>query len=101
MDESRRCLACGLNLVGPFQPEIAFTLPQPAGSEEAQESDPEVVARAWICPGCGLLQWYAKDEYLAPLLDAAEAGESVAGMPDTSYERRTQMLRMLRRVRRI
>jgi hypothetical protein len=101
MDESKRCMACGLKLVGPFQPEIAFTLSEPAGPEEAREAGPEVVACAWICPGCGLLQWYAEDEYLAPLLDAAETGMPVTGIPDASYGRRTHMLRMLRRVRRI
>jgi hypothetical protein len=48
-----------------------------------------------------LVHWYADDQDLAKLqqLDAVEELEGVE--PGSSYERRAQMQRMLRKVRRI
>jgi hypothetical protein len=98
MEEERLCVACGAELTGPFQPKI--TLSGVLSAEEAEETL-KVSARAWICPGCGLVHWYAEDKYLDLLLAATASDETLAPRPDTSYERRTQMLHMLRRVRRM
>jgi hypothetical protein len=98
MEESRPCSACGAYLLGPFQPKIALT--QMPSAEEPEGEKVTVAARAWICPGCGLVHWYAEDEDLAklPMVDLAD---ETSPKPGTSYERRSQMLRMLRRVRRM
>jgi uncharacterized protein with PIN domain len=98
MEEQRLCIACGAELAGPFQPEITLSSVLPA--EEAEEML-KVSAYAWICRGCGLVHWYAGNEYLDLLLVAASADEAPTPKPDSSYERRTQMLHMLRRVRRM
>jgi uncharacterized protein with PIN domain len=98
MEEQRLCIACGAELAGPFQPQITLSGVLPA--EEAEEA-PKVVAHAWICPGCGLVHWYAEEEYLELLLVVASSDEALSPKPDASYERRTQMLHMLRRVRRM
>jgi len=88
-------MACGAGLVGPMAPRITLSY-VPAG-EEAIKAD----ARAWICPACGLVHWYGEEESLARLQDSGgEIGEHEA-VPGASYERRTQVLRMLRRVRRM
>lgn len=101
MDEDRLCTACRASLAGPFQPRI--TLTQPAAGGEDKEV--KIVARSWICPGCGLVHWYARDEDLDSLLEAAleieEAGKVGELEPGSSYERRSKMVRMLRRVRRM
>jgi hypothetical protein len=100
MDEPRLCIDCRADLVGPFRPRITLTR-----SPAAQEADQEpltVGAQAWICPACGLLHWYAEDEALARLANLVEkGGGEEAATPASSYERRAQMLRMLRRVRRM
>jgi hypothetical protein len=98
MDESRPCSACGAYLTGPFQPGIALT--QELSPEEPEGKKVTVAVRAWICPMCGLVHWYAAGEDLGkiPVVEAAEA----TGLTQaTSYERRSQMMRMLRRVRRM
>jgi len=100
MDEPRLCTDCRADLVGPFRPRI--TLTQPPAVPEADQAPLTVGAQAWICPGCGLVHWVAEDEALDRLagLVETEAGDGAA-TPDSSYERRAQMLRMLRRVRRM
>jgi hypothetical protein len=98
MDDSRPCNACGTSLAGPFQPKIVLT--QEPLAEEPQGEKVHVAAHAWICPGCGLVHWYAQDEDLNKL-PMPESAEEAGPKPGTSYERRAQMLRMLRRVRRM
>jgi hypothetical protein len=100
MDEDRLCTACRASLVGPFQPRITLT----HGAGEGEEQELKVSARSWICPGCGLVHWYARDEDLDKLLDVLSEDQAVGAAgakPDSSYERRSQMLRMLRQVRRM
>lgn len=99
MEEPRLCIACGAGLAGPFEPKL--TLTRDPATEESPEKPLTVVTHAWICPGCGLAQWYADDESLAGILAAASDDDLLSAQPDLSYERRTQMLRMLRRVRRM
>jgi hypothetical protein len=99
MEESRLCIACGCKLQGPFEPQITTT--QAPSAEDPDGMPLTVVAQAWICPGCGLVHWYADDESLAELLAVASSDEALSAQPDASYERRMQMLRMLRRVRRM
>ncbi len=99
MDDSRLCSDCGANLAGPFQPKIALTLAPSSGEAEKKIA---VTARAWICPDCGLVHWYAQDEDLSQLpLAGTDEEQAAAPKPGTSYERRVQMRRMLRRVRRM
>ena len=98
---SRVCLTCGVSLMGAFGPRITLTMVVPAASENQQDGELKVAARSWICPGCGLVHWYAEDEHLGPLLNAATNAELLTGEPGQSYERRAHMLRMLRRVRRL
>jgi uncharacterized protein with PIN domain len=99
MEEERRCIACGAEVIGPFQPKISLT--KTVSAEGSDQEKLSVAARCWICPGCGLLHWYTEDEDLEKLLEVALAEQEVAATPGTSYERRSQMLRMLRRVRRM
>jgi hypothetical protein len=99
MERDRVCIACGAHLSGPFQPQIDLTFAPPA--EESEQASLKVSARSWICPGCGLVHWYARDEDLDSLLEVALAGEPIEAEPGVGYERRMQMLRMLRRVRRM
>jgi hypothetical protein len=99
MEESRLCIACGYELQGPFEPQINLT--QAPSAEDAEGTPLTVVARAWICPGCGLAHWYADDESLAEISAVVSSDEALSAQPDASYERRMQMLRMLRRVRRM
>jgi hypothetical protein len=98
MDDEHLCIACGAGLAGPFQPKITLNRPP----EQENDAEPaRVSAHAWICPGCGLVHWYTGDEDLAKLLDADVAIEPLEATPGQGYERRSQMLRMLRRVRRM
>lgn len=97
LDAERRCIACGANLTGPFQPEV--TLSRPAETESAGKV--RITAQPWICPGCGLVHWYAPDEGLDKLMDALPEDEEAPVKPGSNYERRSQMMRMLRRVRRM
>jgi len=99
--DSRICVTCGVNLMGAFGPRITLTMALPAESEEQEDGELKVAARSWICPGCGLVHWYAEEEHLGPLLDAAANTNVLTGEPGQSYERRAHMLRMLRRVRRL
>jgi uncharacterized protein with PIN domain len=99
MEEERRCIACGAEVIGPFQPKISVT--KAVSAEGSDQEELAVAVRSWICPGCGLVQWYAEDEDLDKLLEMALAGQEFAAKPGSSYERRSQMLRMLRRVRRM
>jgi hypothetical protein len=61
----------------------------------------QVSAHSWICPGCGLVHWYAEEQALEELLEMIPDGLGANAQPDTSYERRSRMLRMLRRVQRM
>jgi hypothetical protein len=99
MEESRLCIACGAQLAGPFQPKTTLTQHPPTVEMEADSLTAE--AHAWICLGCGLVHWYADDESIAQILAAGADDGALPTQPDTSYERRAQMLRMLRRVRRM
>jgi len=93
MNQGRRCLACGVNLAGPFLPRMDLVPPAGEPDDEAQ-----VVAYAWACPECGLVHWYAAE----PEPDEQEdAPGEVVGRPGPSYERRSEIARMLRRVRRM
>ncbi len=99
MEEERLCIACEANLVGPFQPKM--TLNMALSAEESDQATLTMTARPWICPGCGLVHWYVGDRDLDRALALATADEALDAQPADSYERRTQMLRMLRRVRRM
>lgn len=98
---SRMCVTCGVNLMGAFGPRITLTMDLPAESEDQEGDELKVAVRSWICPGCGLVHWYAEEDHLGPLLNAAANAELLTGEPGQSYERRAHMLRMLRRVRRL
>ena len=98
MEEERRCSACDTPLLGPFEPELGLTSTE---FEQEPEQEVTVLARAWICPGCGLAHWYAQGPDLAQLESLARVAEELVPKPGTSYERRMQVLRMLRRVRRM
>ena len=94
VQEERQCSACDTALVGPFAPDLALT-------RTAPEQEVAVLARAWTCPACGLVHWYVPEPDLEQLQSIAEVAEELAPKPGTSYERRMQVLRMLRRVRRM
>jgi hypothetical protein len=87
--------------MGAFGPRITLTMVMPVESEDQGAEELKVAARSWICPGCGLVHWYAEEDHLGPLLNAAAKAELLTGEPGQSYERRAHMLRMLRRVRRL
>ncbi len=97
MDEERWCIACRADLAGPFQPHISLV--QTAGEEKGDELT--ISTQAWVCPGCGLVHWYAGDDDMAQLPELVVEDEEMIPSPASSYERRSQMLRMLRRVRRM
>ena len=98
MEERRQCSVCDTVLVGPFEPELSLTT---TAADEEPDQKVTVLARAWICPGCGLAHWYAQGPDLEQLESIAGVAEELAPKPGTSYERRMQVLRMLRRVRRM
>jgi len=91
----QECIACGAGLIGPFQPKIRLAHPAP------QQESLAVAAYAWICPGCGLVHWYADEADVDRLRDEELEDESLGATPGEGYERRTQMQRMLRRVKRM
>jgi len=96
MAEGRLCLACGADLAGPFLPQIDMALSSPAeGAGQAQ-----VVAHSWVCPQCGLVHWYA-DEQEPEAEETADTAEAVVPRPGSSYERRSEIVRMLQRVKRM
>ena len=100
MEETRRCSACGIDLVGPFRPKIELTRDS-AQLGEGQETI-QVAAYGWFCPTCGLLHWYADSEALGRLLNAVPMSEpQLEVSPDANYERRKQMLRLMQHIRRI
>ena len=99
MEERRQCTACNSMLVGPFEP--VMTLSQAPPNEESDEDGLELGAESWVCVGCGLVHWFVEGEGLKQLRGSAVTDEVRAPQPDSSYERRTQVLRMLRRVRRM
>ena len=99
MEVQQRCSACGAILVGAFQPQI--TLTETASGEGAEQEPLEVRARARVCVGCGLVHWYVAGEALEQLQGVSGYDEQEPPRPGASYERRTQVLRMLRRVRRM
>jgi hypothetical protein len=98
MDDARSCNACGASLVGPFDPEVALTL-QSSPDEPERDGEP-VTVRAWICPACGLAAWYAEEREIDELPEA-ELDQQMRAKPDSDYERRNQMMHMLRRLRRM
>ena len=98
MEEERQCSACDTVLVGPFEPELSLTRIVP---EQEPEQEVTVIARAWVCTGCGLAHWYAQEQDPEELAGVAGTEEDLAPKPGSSYERRMQVLRMLRRVRRM
>jgi hypothetical protein len=95
MGGEKQCTVCGAGLAGPMSPRITLNYTPPG--EEATK----VEARAWVCVACGLVHWYGEEEGLARLQESAGQGGEYQAVPGTSYERRTQVLRMLRRVRRM
>lgn len=99
MEESRVCIACGAELVGPL--ESRMTLTEALSEEESGQNPLAVEVGAWICSSCGLVHWYGEEEALAEMLAVAQGDEALAARPDSSYKRRVQMLRMLRQVRRM
>jgi hypothetical protein len=98
VEEERQCTACGTFLAGPFEPRLDLTKTVP---EQELEQKVTVMVRAWVCPGCGLAHWYAPGPDLEDLGSSAGTEEDLAPKPGASYERRMQVLRMLRRVRRM
>ena len=94
MDEGRHCTVCGAPLVGPMAPRITLTWTL---SDEQSKID----ARAWVCAACGLVHWYGEEGSVARLQAAVGEVEEYEAEPGASYERRVQVLRMLRRVRRM
>jgi hypothetical protein len=98
VEEERKCSACDMAMVGPFEPELSLIMPAP---EDEPEQEATAVVCAWICPSCGLAQWYAQEQDLEQLASIAGPEEELEPTPGTSYERRMQVLRMLRRVRRM
>jgi hypothetical protein len=92
---SPACIACGGGLSGPFQPKIRLTHPA------AREEPLRVTAYAWICVRCGLVHWYAQEEDRERLRAEEQAAQSLDATPGEGYERRTQMQRMLQKVRRM
>jgi len=98
MEEKRQCSACDTVLVGPFEPELSLTRIVP---EQEPEQEVTLMAHAWVCPGCGLAHWYAQEQDPEELEGVAGTEEDLVPKPGSSYERRMQVLRMLRRVRRM
>jgi len=86
-------------MAGPFRPRI--TLTQAPAAEQPEQEAAQVSARSWVCPGCGLVHWYAEEADLDRILDLALADEEGLLQPGQGYERRAQVLRMLQRVRRM
>jgi hypothetical protein len=99
MEETRLCIACDVDLAGPFGPKIALTKEFPPGDSDQEKLTVE--AHSWICPGCGLVHWFAEQQDLDTVLAVASPDEVTSASPASSYERRMKMLRMLRRVRRM
>ena len=97
-EAERQCSACDTALVGPFEPELSLIMP---ALQDEPEQDITAVIRAWLCPSCGLAHWYVPGPELEQLASVAGPEEEVELKPGTSYERRMQVLRMLRRVRRM
>jgi hypothetical protein len=95
---ARQCAACGAALVGPLEPGLSLASTVP---EQGPEQDTTVIAHAWVCSRCGLVLWYAREQDLESLAASEDLEEELAPRPGVSYERRTQVLRMLRRVRRM
>jgi hypothetical protein len=99
MEEERFCIACGLALLGPFEPSA--TLVRLGSTDDPGDNCSEVSAQSWICRGCGLVHWYVGEAYLDQLAVNNLSEGTLHANADLSYERRTRMLHMLRRVRRI
>ena len=94
MAEGRLCLACGADLAGPFLPRLDLARPAPGEGAGA-----EVAAHSWVCPECGLVHWYADAH--EPEADAVQEAEERVPRAGSSYERRSEIVRMLRRVKRM
>jgi uncharacterized protein with PIN domain len=98
--EERVCLYCETNLAGPFQPKISLTGTIPPEEPGGEPQDLKIAAHSWLCPGCGLVYWYAEGPELDVLLERVMEDSDIP-KPGTSYEQRAQVLRMLRRVKRM
>ena len=80
MEETRLCIACDVDLAGPFRPKI--TLTKALSPEEPDSEKLTVEARSWICPGCGLVHWFAGQEDLAAILAIVSSDEAPSASPD-------------------
>lgn len=100
MEETRQCSACGIDLVGPFLPKILLTTSRGDRPGDAREAI-QVAAYGWFCPTCGLLHWYAESESLAQLNAVPMSEPEPEVSPDSNYERRKQMLRLMQHIRRM
>jgi len=98
MEGARNCASCGSALHGPFEPELSLSATAP---DQEPEQDVVIAVRAWVCPRCGLAHWYAQERDMDTLETLAESEEDLPPKPAASYERRMQVLHMLRRVRRM
>lgn len=98
MGEARICASCGAALHGPFEPELSLSRTAP---EQEPEQDVAITVRAWVCARCGLAHWYAQERDLDTLETLGGSEEELSPKPASSYERRMQVLHMLRRVRRM
>ena len=102
MEGARTCASCGAALHGPFEPELSLSATAPEQEPEQEpEQDVAITVRAWVCPHCGLAHWYAQERDLDTLGTLAGSEEDLSPKPASSYERRMQVLHMLRRVRRM
>jgi hypothetical protein len=100
MAEGRLCLACGSDLAGPFLPQIDLAQPSPAEEAGGGAGQVQITAHSWVCLECGLVHWYAEEQE-PEAEETADTPAAVAPRPGSSYERRSEILRMLRRVKRM
>ena len=77
------------------------TLTRAHSNEGADEEALELLTGSWVCVGCGLVHRFAEGEGLKQLQGAVPGKDLKPPQPASSYERRAQVLRMLRRVRRM
>jgi hypothetical protein len=98
MEDARTCASCGAAMYGPFEPALDLSTTM---HDQEPEQELTVTVCAWVCPRCGLALWYAQERDLDRLETLAGSEEDLAPKPAASYERRMQVLHMLRRVRRM
>jgi hypothetical protein len=73
----------------------------PDGALSKDQPAQAVTAQGWICPTCGLVAWHVPAEKLGTLREGLSENDLALARPGEPYERRVQILRMLRRVRRM